>query len=68
MRDLIEKLLQKGYSVLFSMEGGFPVIRIIKGTDVEHPVKSCSLGSGDFRSAVEDTLQSMILDLERHPQ
>ena len=68
MRDLIEKLLLKGYSVLFSMEGGFPVIPIIKGTDAEHPVKSCSIGSADFRSSVEDSLQSMILDLERHPQ
>lgn len=68
MRDLIEKLLLKGYSVLFSMEGGFPVIRIIKGTDADHPVKSCSIGSADFRSSVEDSLQSMILDLERHPQ
>ena len=68
MRDLIEKLLLKGYSVLFSMEGGFPVIRIIKGTDAEHAVKSCSIGSADFRSSVEDSLQSMILDLERHPQ
>lgn len=68
MRDLIEKLLLKGYSVLFSMEGGFPVIRIIKGTDAEHPVKSCSIGSADFRSSVEDSLQSIILDLERHPQ
>lgn len=68
MRDLIEKLLLKGYSVLFSMEGGFPVIRIIKGTDAEHPVKSCSIGSADFRASVEDSLQSMILDLERHPQ
>ena len=68
MRDLIEKLLLKGYSVLFSMEGGFPIIRIIKGTDAEHPVKSCSIGSADFRSSVEDSLQSMILDLERHPQ
>ena len=68
MRDLIDKLLKKGYSVLFSTEGGFPVIRIIQGTDVEHPVKSCFLGSGDFRSSVEDSLQAMILDLERHPE
>lgn len=68
MRDLIDKLLKKGYSVLFSMEGGFPVIRIIQGKDVEHPVKSCSLGSGTFRSSVEDSLQSLILDLERHPE
>ena len=66
MRDLLDKLLKMGYSVLFSMEGGFPVIRIIQGTDASHAVKSCSLGSGDFRSSVEETLPSMILDLERH--
>ena len=67
MRDLLDKLLKMGYSVLFSVEGGFPVVRIIQGTDVEHPVNSCSLGSGDFRESIEETLQSMILDLERHP-
>lgn len=67
MRDLIDKLLKKGYSVLFSMEGGFPVIRIIRGTDTAHPVKSCSLGSADFRESVEESLQAMILELERDP-
>ena len=53
MRDLLDKLLKMGYSVLFSVEGGFPVVRIIQGTDVEHPVKSCSLGSGDFGRALK---------------
>ncbi len=66
MRDLLEKLLKKGFSVQFSEEGGFPVIRIFQGTDTERPVKSCSLGSGEFRDNVEEALQSMILDLERH--
>ena len=68
MRDLLEKLFKMGYSVLFSVENGFPVIRLFNGTDTAHPVKSCSLGSADFRGHVEETLQAMILDLERHPQ
>lgn len=68
MRDLIEKVLKMGYSVLFSNENGFPVIRIVKGNDASQTIKSCSLGAGDFRSTVEDTLQGMILELERQPQ
>jgi len=62
MRDLLEKALKKGLSVSFSNEGGFTIIRISKGSDV---VASCSLGVADFRTTVEDSLQSMILDLER---
>ncbi|MCK9182323.1 MAG: hypothetical protein M0P13_05520 [Fibrobacteraceae bacterium] len=68
MRDLIEKVLKMGYSVLFSNENGFPVIRIVKGNAAAQTIQSCSLGTGDFRSTVEDTLQGMILELERHPQ
>ncbi|SHI60922.1 hypothetical protein [Fibrobacter sp. UWP2] len=62
MRDLLEKALKKGLSVTFSNENGFAVIRILKGDDV---VASCSLGSADFRSSVEDSLQALLLDLER---
>jgi hypothetical protein len=62
MRDLLEKALKKGLSVTFSNENGFAVIRITKGEDV---VVSCSLGSADFRSSVEDSLQALLLDLER---
>ena len=62
MRDLLEKALNKGLGVSFSVEGGFAVIRITKGTEV---VASCSLGSGDFRASVEDSLQSLLLDLDR---
>ena len=62
MGDLLEKALKKGLSVTFSNENGFAVIRILKGDDV---VASCSLGSADFRSSVEDSLQALLLDLER---
>jgi len=62
MRDLLEKALNKGLGVSFTVEGGFAVIRITKGADV---VASCSLGSADFRTSVEDSLQSLLLDLDR---
>ncbi|MCQ2090870.1 MAG: hypothetical protein MJY93_11585 [Fibrobacter sp.] len=62
MRDLLEKALNKGLSVSFSNENGFAVIRISKGSDV---VASCSLGSADFRTNVEDSLQSLMMDLDR---
>ncbi|MCQ2061853.1 MAG: hypothetical protein MJY99_00760 [Fibrobacter sp.] len=62
MRDLLEKALKKGLSVTFSNENGFAVIRICKGDEV---VASCSLGSADFRATVEESLQSLLLDLER---
>ncbi len=62
MRDLLEKALKKGLSVTFSNENGFAVIRITKDGDV---VASCSLGSANFRDSVEDSLQSLLLDLER---
>ena len=62
MRDLLEKALKKGLSVTFSNKNGFAVIRITKDGDV---VASCSLGSANFRDSVEDSLQSLLLDLER---
>ena len=62
MRDLLEKALKKGLSVTFSNENGFAVIRITKDGEV---VASCSLGSANFRDSVEDSLQSLLLDLER---
>ncbi|MCF0222319.1 MAG: hypothetical protein HUK19_08500 [Fibrobacter sp.] len=62
MRDLLEKALNKGLTVSFSNENGFAVIRICKGGDV---VASCSLGSADFRTSVEDSLQSLMMDLDR---
>ena len=62
MRDLLEKALNKGLGVSFTTEGGFAVIRITKGADI---VASCSLGSADFRASVEESLQSLLLDLER---
>ena len=60
MRDLLEKALKKGLSVAFSNENGYAVIRISKDNEV---VASCSLGSANFRDSVEDSLQSLLLDL-----
>lgn len=62
MRDLLEKALNKGLSVSFSNEGGFTIIRIAKGSEV---VASCSLGVADFHTSVEDSLQSLMMDLDR---
>ena len=62
MRALLEKALKKGLSVTFSNENGYAVIRISKDNEV---VASCSLGSANFRDSVEDSLQSLLLDLER---
>lgn len=62
MRDLLEKALKKGLAVSFSNEGGFNVIRITKGSEV---VASCSLGSGDFRASAEESLQSLMMELDR---
>ena len=62
MRDLLEKALKKGLSVTFSNENGYAVIRISKDNEV---VASCSLGSANFRDSVEESLQSLLLDLER---
>ena len=62
MRDLLEKALNKGLTVCFTSENGFDVIRISSGNEV---VASCSLGSNSFRASVEDSLQALLLDLER---
>lgn len=62
MRDLLEKALNKGLTVSFTSENGFDVIRISSGNDV---VASCSLGTTSFRASVEESLQALLLDLER---
>ena len=62
MRDLLEKALKKRLSVTFSNENGYAVIRITKDSDV---VASCSLGAANFRDSVEDSLQALLMDLER---
>lgn len=67
MRDIIEKFIRMGLSVVFSEEAGYSVIRLYKGDNHTVAVRSCSLGAGTFRETVEETLQEMLLDLERHP-
>ena len=62
MRDLLEKALKKGLGVAFSNDNGYAVIRVTNDNEV---VASCSLGAANFRDSVEDSLQSLLLDLER---
>jgi hypothetical protein len=62
MRDLIEKALKMGFTISFSEEGGFSIIRLLRGEQI---VSNCSLGVGTFSEVVEETLQSMLLDAER---
>lgn len=62
MRELLAKALKMGFSVSFSEEGGFSIIRLMRGSQV---VSNCSLGAGDFNSTVEDSLQALLLDAER---
>lgn len=62
MRDLLEKALSKGLSVVFSNENGYSVIRLNKDGET---VASCSLGAADFRSNVEESLQALLMDLDR---
>ncbi|MEE1276027.1 MAG: hypothetical protein UHC59_03445 [Fibrobacteraceae bacterium] len=62
MRDLIEKALKMGFTLSFSEEGGFSIIRLLRNNQV---VSNCSLGVGNFSESVEETLQSMLLDAER---
>ncbi len=62
MRDLIEKALKMGFTLSFSEEGGFSIIRLLRNNQV---VSNCSLGVGNFSESIEETLQSMLLDAER---
>ena len=62
MCDLIEKALKMGFTLSFSEEGGFSIIRLLRNNQV---VSNCSLGVGNFSESVEETLQSMLLDAER---
>ena len=62
MRDLIEKALKMGFTLSFSEEGGFSIIRLLRNNQV---VSNCSLGVGNFSESLEETLQSMHLDAQR---
>ena len=45
MRDLIEKALKMGFTISFSEEGGFSIIRLLRGEQI---ISNCSLGVGTF--------------------
>ncbi|MDR2731793.1 MAG: hypothetical protein LBB36_01075 [Fibromonadaceae bacterium] len=62
MREILEKLLEKGFKVNFSEEAGVPVICIYKGEELAY---TCKLGIGRFKEDVEDTLNAALLELTR---
>lgn len=71
MRDLLEKILKMGLTLVVTEEENFPVLRLYRCSmsEIPHsmPVASCSLTPGTFRETSEDAIQAMILELERRP-
>jgi len=67
MRNILEKLMSLGYKVVLSEEVGVPVVRLYKGDEfgAGNLVSTCRLTPGTFRETIEETLNSMLLDLER---
>ncbi len=67
MREILLKLIEKGLTVVLSEEAGVPVIRLYKGNVSEGVlVNTCRLGAGTFRETIEDALNSMLLEIDRH--
>lgn len=67
MRDVLEKLMEKGLTVVLSEEAGIPVVRLYRNGDLTATglVATCSLSPGKFREGIEDALNAMLLDLAR---
>jgi hypothetical protein len=61
MRDLLEKALNKGLSVCFTSENGFDVIRISSVRRVASVASALPVSV----ASVEESLQALLLDLER---
>jgi len=62
MRELLEKLLEKGFKVTFSEEAGIPVLCIHKDDELAY---TCKLGIGRFKEDIEDTLNSALMELSK---
>jgi len=60
MREILEKLLAKGFKVAFSEEAGIPILCIHKGEELAY---TCRLGIGRFREDIEDALNSALMEL-----
>ncbi|MCL2207442.1 MAG: hypothetical protein FWB90_05900 [Fibromonadales bacterium] len=60
MREILEKLLDKGFKVAFSEEAGVPVLCIHKGEELAY---TCKLGIGRFKEDIEDTLNCAFMEL-----
>jgi len=62
MREILERLLEKGFKVTFSEEAGIPVLCIHKEDLL---VYTCKLGIGRFKEDVEDALNAALMELAR---
>ncbi len=62
MRELLEKLLEKGYRVTFSEEAGVPIICIHKDEELAY---TCKLGIGRFKEDVEEALNGALIELSK---
>ena len=62
MRELLEKLLEKGYKVTFSEEAGVPIICIHKDEELAY---TCKLGIGRFKEDVEEALNGALIELSK---
>jgi len=60
MREILEKLLEKGFKVSFSEDAGVPILHIHKG---ESLVYTCKLGIGRFKEDIEETLGAALREL-----
>jgi hypothetical protein len=67
MRKILEKLLERGYEVVFSLEAGVPVVRLYQA-GTRNLASTCSLGAGRFIEDIESVLNGMLLDLERQAE
>ncbi|MCL2259926.1 MAG: hypothetical protein FWC15_01065 [Fibromonadales bacterium] len=62
MREILEKLLEKGFKITFSEEAGVPILCIHKGEELAY---TCKLGIGRFKEDVEETLNSAFMELSK---
>lgn len=62
MREILEKLLEKGFKVTFSNEIGIPVVCIHKNEEL---VYTCKLGIGRFKEDIEETLSTAFIELDK---
>jgi len=62
MREILEKLLEKGFKITFSEEAGVPILCIHKCEELAY---TCKLGIGRFKEDIEETLNAALMELSK---